>query len=331
MLKYPEFWNSRSLISIILFPLTYLFRFGSLIRRVFSKEIDLKFPIICVGNVSVGGTGKTPIIKEIARYYNKQNKKIIVISKGYGGSYFMPFIVDKNTGVDFAGDEAIELFESFSGLDDIYVICAKNPKNADNIIKKIMPDLILVDDGMQNPSFKKDFNILCIDGKRGFGNKMLLPSGPLREDYNKAIKNSDVILSIDPDEIQKNYIKSLEPEKFIEINSQIDVNLSENDNILIFSGIGNPSRLEKHITKRANIAKILSFPDHYFYKDKDIEKINQIVADFFVNKIVTTQKDYVKIKNIKFIRDLEIAKLKLLEEDILKIIKKIDEKIFKNN
>jgi tetraacyldisaccharide 4'-kinase len=330
MLRYPEFWNKVSIKSILLFPLSLIFLCVSVIRKFTTKTVNLGFPAICIGNASVGGTGKTPIIKAIAKHYLKMGKKVVVISKGYGGNYVNPTIIEPNFEASFAGDEAIELAWDLFSLGDVTIICAKNPANALHLIKGIKPDLILVDDGLQNPSFVKDFIILAVDGIRAFGNNMIVPAGPLREKASSAISRADVVVSVNPDFLVKDKLENLCEDKFIEIHASITSNLNIGTKILLFSGIGNPDKLYNQVKEKYDISNHITYPDHHNYSESDIDGINKQAVKFEVDKIVTTKKDVTKLKNKKFIIDLEILNLNLVQEDILKIIAKIDEKIFKN-
>lgn len=327
MLNYPEFWNRTGIISIILYPLSLIFTLLTYLRKSFSKKFKFNFPVICVGNVSVGGTGKTVIVKNLALRYLKNNKKVVVLCKGYGGNYIKTSIIEPNHNTSFAGDEAIEIAKEIYDKGDIEIIISKTPKDAEYQINQIKPDVIIVDDGLQNPNFHKDIQILMVDGIRGFGNEMIIPSGPLRLELETAIKDADIIASIDPSvDVQKRIIEiSKEIPEFLE--SRIKFPSQKNSKIFAFCGIGNPKKFFNKLSQEFQLIGTMSFPDHHKYNLKDINKIINQAAKNNANLIVTTKKDIVKIEEFREAKDIIAAEMILNEKDINNIIEKIDAKI----
>jgi tetraacyldisaccharide 4'-kinase len=322
-MKYPSFWNRISFLSIILLPFSLFFVFGTFVRKILSTERSLGYPLVCIGNATIGGTGKTPLIKAIAKRYLEHKKRIVIISKGYGGNYAASMIVEDGFLPSLVGDEAIELFDKLGNLGEVYIIVARSPLDSVALLNQIKPDIILVDDGMQNPSFTKDYKILMVDGSRGFGNGFIIPAGPLRQSISSSIDQADIVLSINPSINVRERIKSLSGNKFQELYARFDADLDTRDRLLLFCAIGNYDRFFSIFREKYVVVKEMSFSDHHLYSKDDVDYISQEAKKLGANKIVTTEKDFSKLKNAKFSVPLEVCKMSFSDMEIDKIIEKI--------
>ena len=289
--KKPEFWDKSelSIWSIILYPFSLLFLIISLGAKFLKIKKKFPIPIVCVGNIYTGGTGKTPLALEIFK-----------ITKSYGKN---PAFVKK--GYDYLYDEIQMLDKAGKTYSD------KNRKEAIKSLISDKYDVAILDDGFQDLSIEKDFSILCFNSRQLIGNGFLIPAGPLRESFN-SIKKADCVLI--------NGDRNIEFEnKINKINKNIKIFYSKykiknienfkNKEIVAFAGIGNPSNFF-HLLKENNInvKKTYSFPDHYNYSEIDFSKI---IGDKNM-KIITTEKDYFRMndrqkQNCDFVKvDLEI-------------------------
>ncbi|RPG99220.1 MAG: tetraacyldisaccharide 4'-kinase [Candidatus Pelagibacter sp. TMED118] len=274
----PLFWTNKNpnIISLILWPISLLIVFVSTIKKL-GKQEKFNIPIICVGNIYLGGTGKTPISIEVYKMLQSLGK-----SPGFVKKYY-PYLKDE-----------IQILKSFGDVFDskVRAISIKNLEKNGN-------DIAVLDDGFQDFSIHKDFNILCFDGSEWIGNGMTIPSGPLREPlkalkranciFIKGDKNTiieDKIRSINPKvEIYYFFFKLKEKEKFI------------GKKLVAFSGIGNNKNFFNILTKnKLEVKKTFSYPDHYNFKDKNLEKILLEAANLNA-LVVTTEKDYNRINN----------------------------------
>ena len=325
-LNYPKFWQKIGIIPIILYPFSKIFHLLGLLRKLFKKEQHLGYPSICVGNISVGGTGKTFLIKQLGRYFLEKKKKLVVISKGFKGSYVKPTIIEPSSNVSLSGDEALEIVRYLYPIGDVEVIVARNPIDAKPYLDLIKPDIILIDDGMQNPSFTKDYQIIMVDGMRGFGNGFLIPSGPLREYPKYAIERADLVVSVNPEtEIENYFARSV---KYLSLNaiSVLDGILPE-DPIFLFCSIGNPERFMKTISGSYNIKGYKFFPDHYQYNISDLEFIELEAKKIGAKFLVSTYKDATKLENLRSSIPIIYADLVAEDNIIENIAEKINEKI----
>jgi tetraacyldisaccharide 4'-kinase len=288
--RKPNFWDQKlSLVSYLLLPFTILIKINNFFLTHKNKLLSKKIKTICVGNIYVGGTGKTPATIKI---YNliKKTKNVVTAKKYY----------------PYQKDEEILLKEKTRFL-------TKN--NRISIIgqavkKKI--EVIIFDDGLQDNQIDYDLKIVCFDAKLGIGNGFLIPAGPLRESLESLNKYDAVLIKCDGYN-PKSLIKLIKKNhsKIAIFTSSYTIsnlkNIDKNNKYLIYSGIGNPKSFEKILKKnKIQVVDKLVFPDHYTYSNKDYANIITKAQKYGAN-ILTTEKDYVKIptkykKNIKFIK-----------------------------
>jgi len=274
--KKPEFWDYSeiSFWSIILYPLSLLFLFFSLIIKLLKIQKKFPIPVICVGNIYVGGTGKTPLASEIFKIIKSSGRNPGFVKKGY----------------DYLYDE-IQMLER---VGKTYL--NNNRKEAISSLISLEHDVAILDDGFQDFSIKKDFSIVCFNSKQLIGNGLLIPSGPLRESL-KSIKRADCIFINGNRNIEfENKINKINKSAKIFYSKYKIKNLEnlKNKEIIAFAGIGNPSNFFDLLKENnINLKKTYSFPDHHNYSQKDFDKIienNHI-------KIVTTEKDYYRMND----------------------------------
>ena len=274
--KKPKFWDYSGLSfwSTILYPLSLLFLFFSLIIKLLKIQKKFSIPIICVGNIYVGGTGKTPLVSEIFKIIKSSGKNPGFVKKGY----------------DYLYDE-IQMLEKIGKT-----FSNKNRKEAISSLIALKHDVAILDDGFQDFSIKKDFSIVCFNSRQLIGNGFLIPSGPLRESF-KSIKRADCIFINGDRNIQfENKINKINKSTKIFYSKYKIKNIEnfKNEEIIAFAGIGNPSNFFDLLKKNnMNVKKTYSFPDHHDYSQKDFD---EIIGDSHI-KIVTTEKDYYRMND----------------------------------
>ena len=288
-LHYPNFWQKKSLLSCVLLPFGLIFLLLGYLRKSFAKPIKFPASTTCVGNATIGGTGKTQLIITIAKEFTKRNINFIIFSKGYKGSCSAPALVTASSSAEEVGDEALELCR----YGNSFVV----PHMADalSIIAKYKPDVILVDDGMQNPGFKKDLVIMTIDGSRGFGNGFPIPAGPMRSSIAEAMGTADIIVLNGEDEIKI----ITPPHKPLFKASMVSNYHFGSHKYYAFAGIGNPEKFFNFLKKLgAKLEYTKIFPDHHKYSIADIEFLVRDAKKKNL-RLITTRKDYVKIQTPK--------------------------------
>jgi len=301
--KKPLFWDlkTQSVLSVILFPLTIITNINNFFLAISKKKIDHKIFSICIGNIYIGGTGKTPLTIKLYQILNKNHKGVVV------GKKFYPSHMDE-----------INLLKK-----KVRVIIKKKRNLIIQEAIKSNKKVIIFDDGLQDKTLKYHLNFVCFDSSNWIGNGNLLPAGPMREKV-KSIKKFDAVFLKNISEPNNKIIKIIK-----KINPKIEIfntrykilNLNKfslNEKYIIFSGIGNPNSFFEILKiNKFLIEDQIVFPDHYKYTKKDILYIIK-KSKTLNTKIITTEKDYIKIpkkfqKIIKFIKiDLEIDNKKKL-------------------
>ena len=295
-LKKPKFWDYQhpNLLSYVLLPLTFpiiINNFFLNLKKHTKKNNKPKK--ICIGNIYIGGTAKTPLTIKICHILNKLNIKTATIKKFYKTHYDEQEMLSEKTKLYCEKDRIQALTKAIK----------------DNI------DIAVFDDGLQDKSINYDLKIVCFNGIKGIGNGFLIPAGPLREKISSVSKyDAAFINGSEKDNIKlKSLLKKYNTNIEIFESSYKAINIKELDideEYIIFSGIGNPESFKQTlINNNIKIVKEIIFPDHHKYMQKDIDHIRS-QARQLNSKILTTEKDYIKIKSNKN-NDIKYLKVEL--------------------
>jgi len=287
-LSAPNFWQQKSILSYLLIPFSWAYMLAGFIRKKLTKQTKLNIPIICVGNIVAGGAGKTPTAIALARLLQGKYK-VAFISKGYGGNNKSVLKVDsKKHPAALTGDEPLLLAQHAPTY-----ICP-NRALAAQAAQNNGAELIIMDDGMQNPSLHKDITIMVVDANYGLGNGSVIPAGPLRQTVTSGINQADIILVIGnklPSQLTDAKNKVIYAKPVIKFDKKL-----LNKKLLAFCGLGNPNKFFNSLKDDGlNIAKTIPYPDHYKYTEQDITKLNNFITDGYT--LITTTKDAVKLGN----------------------------------
>ena len=323
----PKFWwsdNPPMLIKLISLPFGIFLKTLIFLRNKLSKEIFLSKPVICVGNFVVGGQGKTPFVRHLRSVLEDKERKTVVISKGYGGKMKSSKIINETDSTIDCGDEAL------MHVKDGLTVVSKNRVDAIKVLDKSYFDFVILDDGLQDPSIHKDLNIVIIDISKGIGNNLLIPFGPMRESLNFALTKTDIIVLINSINQNHQSINNvLKLWKGIVINADYETYIDGgiDEEIIAFSGISNPEKFTYGLKKMgAKVNKHFIFSDHENISEDDAKEIIEY-SKFKNLKIVTTEKDLIKLKESK--KDSYREKL-YLSSILAKVRIKFDEEILIN-
>jgi len=296
MINTPEFWYKKDLISkfkaLLLLPFSIIWILLSSIKKNFAKRYKSHLKVICIGNLSIGGTGKTPFSIQTYKILEILGYKPVFLTRGYRGLTKGPILVNKSHNHKDVGDEALLL--SKVGTTIVSSNRCIGAKYIENLKKNY--DIIIMDDGLQNYQLEQDIKLLLIDKKLLFGNGYCIPAGPLRQTITQGLKKIDAIIFTgdgDTKDINLNFINNIQNfDTKLEIKNTIK---TKQNNFLAFCALGNPIKFFNTL-KKNNFKIVLtkSFPDHYEYKNKDINTLRE-EADNRNLKLITTEKDYVKI------------------------------------
>ena len=314
MIIKPKFWDYKNpdLLSKILFPFTLPIRISNFFFKYYPKINNKKIISICVGNIYIGGTGKTPTTIKLYNLIRKLEKRVAT------GKKFHPSHQDE-----------INILKNKT-----FLISKKSRNEILEYAVKIGKKIIIFDDGLQDKYIDYDIKFACFDSLSGFGNGNLIPAGPLRESLS-SIKRFDAIFIKKIEKKNKkiiNTIKKINPKIKI-FNTRYKIKNKKNFDLsqkyLVFSGIGNSSSFYNFlINENFKIDKFLNYPDHYEYTNNDFKKIIDL-AKKQSTSIITTEKDFTKIpeKYKKKIKYIEVDLIIQNEFNLLKFLKsKIDEK-----
>lgn len=291
MIKAPHFWWRP--VSFCGRCFSWIgFLYGWIVswrlRLVTSKKVPV--PVICIGNLSLGGTGKTPVALFLAHYFLAKNKKVGFLTRGYRGSFSGPIQVNlQHHSSKQVGDEPLLLATVAPTW-----VSRDRVEGAHAMIEKGI-ELILMDDGYQNPSLYKDLNVVVVDGVQGFGNKEIFPCGPLRESLKEGLKRADAIVLVrSPSAALKQDLVSYEG-IVAEADMLIDKKSIPSKKVMAFCGIGNPSKFFSSLEREGiTVIEKREFPDHFSYSASDLQDL-KIRAQNLGVLLVTTEKDWVRL------------------------------------
>ena len=309
----PKFWDKNFLTfqSILLYPFTFILDLRNLFLYFCKTKKYDQIKTICIGNIYLGGTGKTPLTIKMYQIIKMMGLNVVTAKKFYSNQF----------------DEQILLKEKTR------TIISDSRLNAINQALNKSKEVIIFDDGLQDKDIDYDLKIVCFKNKNWIGNGQLIPSGPLREKI-ESLKKYDVVFLNGRNENSKSIIEIIHKknsnikifDSYYEINNFNELKI--NSKYLIFSGIGDPSSFrEILLEKKINIVKEIIFPDHYNYKENDLKYIIE-EAHRLKAEILTTEKDFVKLsdhdnKKINFLK----IELKIVEEQ--NFMKFLNDKLYR--
>ncbi len=297
---FQKQWATFTFWHIILIPLSWLFVIVASLRKYlyqhgWLKSYCLNVPVIIVGNINVGGTGKTPLVIWLAEQMKLAGYKPGIISRGYGGSAQQVTEVLPESDAIVAGDEAVLI----AGRTNCPVFVSADRVSAGQHLLKTYPecDVVISDDGLQHYRMQRDVEIVVYDGAKGFGNGALLPAGPLRESTAR-LKSVDAIVSNGVDGrkslkcfkpvamqlVATDFYNLVDPQK--KCSAKV---LAQQGAILAIAGIGNPQRFFEQLSNLGLHFESQAYADHYVFHARDFERVNADV-------ILMTEKDAVKCR-----------------------------------
>ena len=304
----PNFWdkNQISFFSILLLPITLLVKLLSFFKRFLTKTHHFSIPIICVGNIYLGGTGKTPLCIEIFSILKNLNMNPAFIRKKYD-SFQDEVSLQKQVGPIYQSKKRIDALKN----------AIQNKAN-----------VAILDDGFQDFSINKNLSIICFNERQWIGNGFVIPSGPLREQLSAIKRASCVVLNGEKNiDIEKIILNISTTVKIFYTKYKIqNIDEFKNKKVTAFAGIGNPENFFTLLKdNNINVVKEIKFPDHYNYTKNELENI---ITETKKNSeiLVTTEKDYMRIdenykKDINYLKiTVDIENRNKFIEEIKKII-----------
>ena len=290
-MRTPDFWQEKDYTAK--FAAAALSPFGWAYGATVAWKAKHAHPhraaakVVCVGNLTVGGTGKTPIVIAVAQALQSRKRKAIILSRGYGGKMRGPAFVDlaHDTFVE-AGDEALLLAGAAP------VIVARDRSTGAELADRERADAIVMDDGFQNFSLEKDLSIVVVDAQTGFGNGRIVPAGPLRESVAKGLKRADAVVLVGSGTPALPGFDGV----VLRANlSPVDILGLKAERVLAFAGIGRPAKFFETLDALgADIVERREYADHHAYTASEFARL-RAKAKAANAQLVTTEKDFVRL------------------------------------
>lgn len=279
----PSFWQTRNLQAYMLLPISWIFNAAHCLKTLMAHPYTCSVPVICVGGVVAGGSGKTPVVHALLNLAREEMKFVnpVILTRGYGGSLQGPSLVDPQAhNFTDVGDEAL------LHAAQAPTIVSKDRAAGVRLAEAMGADLVIMDDGLQNNSVAKTISFAVVDARYKFGNGFTIPAGPLREPIACAMKKIDAVIVTNGD-------TGIDEKPVFKTSLEI---ISDNDRAKSyagFAGLGLPEKFKATLESSGfRLKSFKSFPDHYPYKPQDIEQLFRDAGD---STLITTQKDLVRI------------------------------------
>ena len=296
-MRPPEFWNIRQgrdsapVIRTLLSPLGALYTWGGRRRRDRTTPLDPGVPVICVGNATLGGTGKTPITIYLLKSLRRMGVNAHGLSRGYGGRLKGPVPVNPRHTADEVGDEPLLIARS----GPVWVAAARDEGAVAAVSEGA--DALIMDDGHQNPVLEKALSLLVVDAEVGFGNGRVFPAGPLREPLADALSRTDAVILMKPNpdyEISDHLAEQLSDHIVIPA-FLAPKSAPPPSKLYAFAGIGRPNRFFDQLRRMgADVVEEVPFADHHPFANSEIESLFAHASEYGAS-LITTEKDHVRL------------------------------------
>jgi tetraacyldisaccharide 4'-kinase len=289
-MRAPEFWMQDGAAARLLAPAGHLYALAARLRRRVTTPQRAPLPVICVGNLTVGGTGKTPVVIALAERLRAAGARPHLVTRGYRGRARGPLRVEAHHDAALVGDEALLLAQAAPTW------LARDRPAGVRAAAGAGASLLIFDDGFQNPSLAPDLALIVIDGESGFGNGRVLPAGPLREPVAAGLRRADAVIRLGADAVGvARWLPRDLPCLEAELRAAPEAPELAGRSVLAFAGIGRPEKLFMTLRQvGAELIDAVPFPDHHRYRPAEIERLLD-QAGRAGALCVTTAKDAVRL------------------------------------
>ena len=280
MMRAPDFWQRRGVLAWMLAPVGWLYGASVALKAALANPAQARASVLCVGNLTAGGSGKTPVALALGAALMARGKTIAFLTRGYGGSLAGPVMVSQNDDAARVGDEALLLANIAPTI-----LAADRAAGA----WIATADVIVMDDGHQNFTLAKTLSVVVVDGETGFGNGLMIPAGPLREPVAHGLARADAVVIMGGGDVALGDFRS--PVLRAHLKAYGDT--FRGIRVFAFAGIGRP---QKFIASLEEAGAILAgsrfFPDHHPYSQSDLDGLAEQAGGA---QLVTTQKDFIRL------------------------------------
>ncbi|HVZ92556.1 MAG TPA: tetraacyldisaccharide 4'-kinase [Rhizomicrobium sp.] len=284
-MRQPDFWTRDDWRSRLMAPLGWLYGASVAWKAARAKPYRPRAAVVCVGNLSIGGAGKTPVAIEIARRLIARGRRVFFLSRGYGGRLRGPILVGEDSRAVDVGDEPLLLAEAAP------VVVARDRRLGAALAMENGADTIVMDDGHQNFAIAKDLSLVVVDGQAGFGNRRMIPAGPLREPVSQGLRraNAVVVTGAGAPDLGTFAGPVLRADL---VNAGPDV---AGKRLVAFAGIGRPAKFFDALKAQgAELVFVRFFADHHPYSPSEIARLKSRARSLEA-LLVTTEKDFARL------------------------------------
>ena len=302
-MRPPEFWRRDGGTARLLAPLGQAYALGARLRRRFTRAATAALPVICIGNLVSGGAGKTPTAIAVAERLAALGRRPVFLTRGYGGREAGPLLVDPaRHDAEAVGDEALLLARRHPT-----VLAHGRPAGA--ALAAQAGDVVVMDDGFQNPTIEKTLSLLVIDAQQGLGNGRVLPAGPLRESAADGLARAQAVVLIGEPAPALSAVLAAVP--VLRATIAADGARLTGQRLLAFAGIGRPEKFFTTLAAQgAELVACRSFPDHHRYRAGELQALRQAAAAAKAT-LITTEKDLVRLDDAER-RDIAALPVRLI-------------------
>ncbi len=305
-------WYGQNKLANLLLPLSGIFAVSAQARQWKQKKSKINFsvPVIVVGNITVGGTGKTPMVTSLVSELRQQGYQPGIASRGYGGQARQPTLVNQSHNAEQVGDEPLMIFNRTQAI----VVVGQNRLDViSELINTHQCDVIVCDDGMQDYRFEHDIEIIMVDGDRVFGNHKRLPAGPLREPVSRLQQANFVVATTKPVPAVSKDCMKLQLNECVQLtnpDNKCSLDEFKGQSVHAVAGIGNPDRFFNSLASLGLKVIKHPYPDHTRYKSADFSFSDQ-------NPILMTEKDAVKCSQLSLDNAWYVPVQAILPDDFM--------------
>jgi len=290
-MRAPDFWSADGAAARLLAPFGLLYDLAGRLHFALTRPVACGVPVVCVGNLTAGGAGKTPVALSLAKHLASRGRAVHFLTRGYGGRAAGPLRVDpaRHDAAE-VGDEALLLAAAAATW-----VARDRVAGARRAVED-GAGVLVMDDGFQNPALKKDLSFVVVDGETGFGNGRVMPAGPLRETVARGLSRADAVVVLGPDQ---HHIGGLVPEHLPIVRADLAPTGAAQDlagrRVLAFAGIGRPEKFFATLKGLgAELVETRAFADHHRFRPDELEAV-LARAEALEATAVTTEKDVTRL------------------------------------
>ena len=310
-MRAPDFWRKRTLPARLLAPLGALYGASVAFKARHARPRDAAIPVICIGNLTAGGSGKTPIAIAIAQALRARGHRPFFLTRGYGGSEKGPALASRGHSAKMMGDEALLLARTAP------TIVARDRAAGARLAREKGASVLVMDDGHQNFSLRKDLSLVVVDGETGFGNGFQIPAGPLREPVAQGLARADAVVLVGEGTPRLGDFRG----PVLRAHLKADGESFAGKTVFAFAGIGRPEKFVASLEAGgAIVAGSCFFADHHRYGEEEIIQLKAVAGDAV---LVTTQKDFVRLTTAQR-QDIRVLKIFAAFDDTAAIERLLD-------